>query len=269
MDNEKEIVEEKELENEDSDVDTDIDEDFEYDDEGNIVISTEEGEDDEEGEEDNAGEESDDDEPEEEEAPEEEPTAPQSENDSEYKQKYEMLAKQAKETLAKLGIKQDDAVAGLEQLAAETDNVPLEEYKKKKLEEARQAEALALLKEKEFEKLIASDLVAIQEAYPVAKKFNSVKEFPNFKKFGEYRDKGLSPADAFAATHTSIITEGVANSVKQQNLNNKNHLISTVPKGAKNNAITMSKSTLNEWRDIFPDLSDKQIVALYKESLKK
>ncbi|MBO5373977.1 MAG: hypothetical protein J6A54_00825 [Clostridia bacterium] len=265
MKNEKEIQEAEELEQEElDDEDLDLEEDFEFDDEGNIVIPDEDD-----------GEEDEDDEDDEEDSPEgdgEEESledTPEENKPSEWEEKYRKLESQTKETLSKLNIKNDDVVAGLEQLAAETDNVPLEEYKQKKAEEARQQEAMKLLNQKEFEKLIANDLAAIQEAYPVAKKFNSVKDFPEFEKFGKFRDLGLSPAEAFAATHPSIIAEGVASSVKQQNLNNKNHLISTVPKGAKNNSISMSKKELAEWRDLFPGMSDKEILALYKDSLKK
>jgi hypothetical protein len=49
----------------------------------------------------------------------------------------------------------------------------------------------------------------------------------------------------------------------------KEHLRSNVPVGAKDKSITISKRQMAEYRDLFPNMSDKELVALYKQTMKK
>ena len=284
-------VEEPELAEGESDLE---DDDFEYDENGDIIIrrsvdgddeseSHEEAEDDEEP--DNEEQEAEDQEQDEPEADGAGQDAPDAETEvvepapaepdekdrriAALEKKYAALEKQSKETLKKLGVKNtDDAMAALEQLAAETDEVSVDEYRRQKAEAERAEEATNFMRKAAFEQKMRDDLKEVQEAFPEAKAYKSVMDFPNIRKFGEFRDKGLSPKEAYIASHPDAVRQSVAASVKQQSLNDtKNHLKSAVPKGSKDNAVTMPKETLREWRDMFPKLSDKEIVKLYKESL--
>lgn len=284
-------VEEPELAEGESDLE---DDDFEYDENGDIIIrrsvdgddeseSHEEAEDDEEP--DNEEQEAEDQEQDEPEADDAGQDAPEAEAEviepapaepdekdkriATLEKKYAALEKQSKETLKKLGVKNtDDAMAALEQLAAETDEVSVDEYRRQKAEAERAEEATNFMRKAAFEQKMRDDLKEVQEAFPEAKAYKSVMDFPNIRKFGEFRDKGLSPKEAYIASHPDAVRQSVAASVKQQSLNDtKNHLKSAVPKGSKDNAVTMPKETLREWRDMFPKLSDKEIVKLYKESL--
>jgi len=110
----------------------------------------------------------------------------------------------------------------------------------------------------------------VQGFYPETKGLKAITEISNFGVFAELRDKGLTPKQAYAAANPDGVRASVAKSVKQQLLNEtKGHLRSAVPKGSKDNSITMSNKQLSEWRDLFQNLSDKEIVALYRQSYQK
>lgn len=173
-----------------------------------------------------------------------------------------------KDALEKLGVKDGDIIAGLVKLAAEASDKTPEEYLKEKAARDRSAEAMRLLQTTEFNKKAAADLREVQAAYPETKKFASIKDIPNFKRFGELRDAGLSPKEAYIAANPDAARDAVAAATKRQSLNNtKNHLRTAVPKGSKDNSVRMPRATLLEWREMFPGRSDKEIARLYKEAI--
>lgn len=267
-------------EDSDNDVDTDDDSDeFEYDEDGNIIIPEvidDEQEEETQDEEESEGEETDADENEGSEESEEtaKPTPPaQDEKDreiAELKRKLAAYEAQGKETLDKLGIKSDSVMEGLEKAAAESDDISLEEYQKQKAEKQRSDEAQKLLQRTEFERKMKADLAEVQKDFPETRGLKYITEIENFVEFAKFRDKGLTPKQAYSAANPDGVRKSVATAVKQQSLNDtKSHLKSAVPKGSKDSSITMSKKELAEWRDIFPDKSDKELVKLYRDSLKK
>lgn len=283
MDNEEikeeidETTEEDEVEIEEASEETedegaealDIDEEFEYDEEGNIVIPEEDDENDvteeEQGESEDGGEGAT-------ETKAAEVTEPakndvKDEEIARLRRELEAFRSQAKDTLKHLGVEGDDVEAGLVKLAAEAAETTPEEYLKKREEDRRAEEARKTVQRIAFEKKMQDDLAAIHSAYPETRKYASVMEFPNFKRFAELRDSGNTPTEAFDAAHPQAIRESAANATRQQSLNNtKNHLKSAVPKGSKDNSVTMTKKDLLECREIFPDLSDKEILALYRKT---
>ena len=179
---------------------------------------------------------------------------------------------QIKDTLKSLGADENGGVAELERLAAEAAEIPVEEYRRKKAERMQQEEAMRLVQKQKFDEKIRADLAAVQQAYPETKQYKSVFEFPNFAKFSRYRDLGLPPDEAYIAANPKGVMTSVAGAAQQQarNLNStKDHLRSNVPVGSKDKSITISKKQMAEYRDLFPDLSDKEIVALHKQTMKK
>ena len=159
---------------------------------------------------------------------------------------------------------------GLEKVAAESDDMSLDEYRKKKAESQRDDAARKLLQQTEFEKKMLSDFAEIQREFPETRGLKSLREIENLAKFGRFRDLGLSPKEAYAAANPDSVRKSVAAATKQQSLNEtKAHLKSAVPAGSKDDGIAISKKELKEWRDLFPNLSDKEISKLYKESAKK
>lgn len=286
-DKEKELDEEIEdnVIDDENDTTPDPDDEFDYDDEGNIIIpdvtddedvendedgtgNDEENPDDEQGDEDGKPDKGDDESSAE---PDKSTDDAKDKRIAELEKELKALKAQGKDTLTKLGAKEtSDVQKGLEELAAEADDIPLEEYRKKKAELEQDEAARRLYQETEFKKKMAADLAEVQKYYPETKGLKAITEIGNFTDFGRFRDLGLTPKEAYAAANPDGVRVSVAKSVKQQLLNEtKGHLQSAVPKGSKDNSITMSKKTLEEWRDLFPDKSDKEIIALYRESYKK
>lgn len=273
------------VQGEEADDDTEKDDEFEYDDDGNIIIPDviEDEDQDEDGDDDTAdpdddtddedeGEDGSDDEDKETPKPAAEPEG-KDEKDARIEaltKELDALKAQSADTLAKLGVKSDNVLEGLEKVAAESDDMSLDEYRKKKAESQRDDAARKLLQQAEFEKKMLSDFAEIQREFPETRGLKSLREIENLAKFGRFRDLGLSPKEAYAAANPDSVRKSVAAATKQQSLNEtKAHLKSAVPAGSKDDGIAISKKELREWRDLFPNLSDKEISRLYRESAKK
>ena len=247
--------------------------DFDYDENGDIIIP----ENDEKSVDDEADEEQDtpvDDTPKE---PENEaavePASEPDEKDREIyalRRKLSTLEKQSKDTLKKLGVDTDDAMTGLIKLAAEADEISPEEYVRRKTEAERNEEARRFLQASEFQKKIKADLAEVQAAYPETKAYDHITKIPNFKRFAECRDLGLSPKEAFIAANPDSVRAHVATAAKKQSLNEtKSHLKPVVSKESKDTSTKISKKELSEYRELFPNMSDKEIVSLYRQAKKK
>lgn len=282
-----ELDEEKKdgVQGEETDDETEKDDEFEYDDDGNIIIPDviEDEDQDEDGDDDAAdtdddtddedeGDDGSDDEDKEPKEPEAKPEG-KDEKDAQIeslKKELDALKAQSADTLAKLGVKSDNVLEGLEKVAAESDDMSLDDYRKKKAESQREDAARKLYQQAEFEKKMQSDFAEIQREFPETRGLKSLREIENLAKFGRFRDLGLSPKEAYAAANPDSVRKSVAAATKQQSLNEtKAHLKSAVPAGSKDDGIAISKKELKEWRDLFPNLSDKEISRLYKESAKK
>ena len=272
-----ELDEEKKdgVQGEETDDETEKDDEFEYDDEGNIIIPDviEDEDQDEDGDDDAAdtdddtddedeGDDGSDDEDKELKEPEAKPEG-KDEKDAQneaLKKELDALKAQAADTLAKLGVKSDNVLEGLEKVAAESDDLSLDDYRKKKAESQRDDAARKLLQQTEFEKKMLSDFAEIQREFPETRGLKSLREIENLAKFGRFRDLGLSPKEAYAAANPDSVRKNVAAATKQQSLNEtKAHLKSAVPAGSKDDGIAISKKELKEWRDLFPNMSDKEI----------
>lgn len=281
-----ELDEEKKdgVQGEETDDETEKDDEFEYDDDGNIIIPEviEDEDQDEDGDDDAADTDDDTDDDDEDKEPKEPEAKPEGKDEKDAQiealqkkleaqgKEYEALKAQSADTLAKLGVKSDNVLEGLEKVAAESDDMSLEDYRKKKAESQREDAARKLYQQAEFEKKMQSDFAEIQREFPETRGLKSLREIENLAKFGRFRDLGLSPKEAYAAANPDSVRKSVAAATKQQSLNEtKAHLKSAVPAGSKDDGIAISKKELKEWRDLFPNLSDKEISKLYKESAKK
>lgn len=282
------------VQDEETDDETEKDDEFEYDDDGNIIIpdviededQDEDGDDaadtDDDTDDEDEGDDGSDDEDKEPKEPEAKPEG-KDEKDAQIEalkkeldalklrdKEYEALKAQGADTLAKLGVKSNNVLEGLEKVAAESDDMSLDDYRKKKAESQRDDAARKMLQQAEFEKKMQSDFAELQREFPETRAMKSLRDIDNLAKFGRFRDLGLSPKEAYAAANPDSVRKNVAAATKQQSLNEtKAHLKSAVPAGSKDDGIAISKKELKEWRDLFPNLSDKEISKLYKESAKK
>ena len=180
------------------------------------------------------------------------------------------LQAQGKDTLKALGVDTDDVLAGLAKLAAEAEGISPEEYAKRQAQAQTMERARQMVQRTEFEKKARADLVELQSAYPETKGYTDIRQIPNLKRFGELRDLGLSPKEAYSAANPDAIRNNVATAVKKQSLQDtKKHLHSAVPKGSRDTAPKMSRGELTMWRELFPELNDKELLKLYKQTEEK
>ncbi len=172
-----------------------------------------------------------------------------------------------KDALGQLGVDSgDEPQKQLLRLAAESAGMSEEEYLLRQKKEAMAQEAEAFYKKAKYNKLKSEDLAEIHKAFPDSTEYSDVEQFPNFEAFGRLRDAGASPKEAYLATHSDKVLGSVASAARQSAKNNKGHLNSRVPKGVSGGAITMSRAKLAEWREVFTDKSDKEIMRLYRET---
>lgn len=187
--------------------------------------------------------------------------------------KHSQFKKQVKETLEKLGIKVDgDVQEALDMVAAESEGKTLEEYRREKDEKAEIEKAKQELARQRFEKLAASDLAEIKKSFPDALKADHIRKLFNtqedFVKFGKLRDSGIDPKTAYMAVNGDQVRTAQAQAAQNKVASDgKRHITSVAPKKASDNSVYMPKETLREWRDTFPELSDKEIHTLYKQTL--
>lgn len=235
------------------------DDELGYDDDGNIIIG-----------EDGETEAEEQDEETSEEAPAEEDTKPD-EKDGEIerlRKNHSDREQLIRTALEKMGIKvEDDLDSALLRVIAESEGITTEEVQKRQQEEARKAEAERVYRQILLDKMVRDDLAALALEFPETKGFTKFEDIPNHKRFGELRDLGLSPREAYTAANPDRMREAAADSVRQQNINaTKNHLQSNVPKASKDASEKISRGELEQYRELFPNLSDKEIIALYKKT---
>lgn len=108
----------------------------------------------------------------------------------------------------------------------------------------------------DFASLAASDLSALQAAFPALSDMSTLSELPEPERYGELREAGLSPIEAFCASHYKILIGRRAD--------NRTHLSPTVGRSASAAGGRISAAALSEARDLFPSLSDREIEALYR-----
>jgi hypothetical protein len=255
---EEEVEETEEEEYTDSDDTEDGDEDtdgeIEYDEDGNIILP-----DDDEG----------DDADEDENEKSDEKPKEDAKNTAEDA-KYRRLEAQARATLEMLGEELregEDILDALERIAAETKGVSRAEYRKE-IDDANELEAAKkLLKNMEYEKMAQADLSVLHSEFPETKQYKHIKDMPAevMTKFAHYRGLGLPAKEAYAAANPDGIRTGAASAARQKARNDgKSHLTSTVPKRASDRSTTITKQQMTELRSLFPDKSDKEIIALYR-----
>lgn len=243
---------EPEIEPDPSDDENDDDFEIQYDDEGNVIIP----DDDDDGK---------DDQPDDGQKAEKEP-----ETDTRYaelQKQHNELMSQVRDTLKKLGVKETDINRGLAKLAADEEGISVEEYQKRRAAEYEAEEAMRIVKAQRFEQLAATDLAEIKAAYAGLDDVKTIQDIPNFKRFAELRTKGLTAKEAYVAANPERVRTQAADAAKKKTLeDSKAHLKSSVPKGSKDTGAKMTRTEYREWKDLFPDLSDKELLKLYRDT---
>lgn len=233
------------------------DDDFEYDENGDIIIPDDPDEPAET-------------EPESEPAEQEKPAKTEQNNEqlSDLERKYHELEAQAKESLRKLGVTEADPVRGLAKLAADEDGLSVDDYLKNRASEREKEDALRIVRAQQFQEKAARDLAELKASYGQLESCKDIRDIPNFDQWYKLRDMGLTAKQAFAAANPDGIREAAANASKQSAIQNtKAHLQSSVPKASAQEGIRMSRAELEQWKAMFPKLSNKEIISLYRRTI--
>lgn len=192
------------------------------------------------------------------------PPAPEKSADS-GKNKREVMIK---DLLKAMGIEGEDIDAGLLRLAADTKGVSLEQYGKDLDELMNKEEAQRVYREVMMERMVTADMNELHSMFPETKDITKLEDIPNCRRYAELRDMGLTVKEAYSAANPEGRREAVASAVKQQTINaSKAHLKSNVPIASKDTSVKISRAEMNQMREMFPDKSDKDLIALYKKTM--
>ncbi len=114
----------------------------------------------------------------------------------------------------------------------------------------------------DYESLAKEDLNEIKRLFPDLAGLCDIRELDNVARFGELRDSGLSVKEAFMATNYNRLLASLAE--KAARSDGKSHLRSAIPTVSAPPSESMSAEQLRSAREIFGNLTDKQIENLYK-----
>ena len=103
--------------------------------------------------------------------------------------------------------------------------------------------------------VVSEDLRILREEFPELSEIEDICELNNPLRYAALRDLGLSPEEAYLATS------------KRQKKDNRSHLFATKTVSVSRNG-AMSDSELAAAREIFTDISDREIRKLYKRVTK-
>ena len=111
-----------------------------------------------------------------------------------------------------------------------------------------------ILIERDVESEVESDIEELRSVFPELAELGSITELKNPTRYAALRDMGLSVSEAYLATTPRVAQP-----------DNRAHLTSSVPRGAKSPEGPMTKHQLKQARAIFGDMSDSEIYNLYKK----
>ena len=164
----------------------------------------------------------------------------------------------SRETLQKMGVQVDGSVEeALEKANAESEGISLEEYRKARAATAEAQAADRQAKQQAFEKLAAADLSELKKSFPDLLKQTHIKDcfdsMADFIQFGKLRDSGVAPKTAYLAVNGDKVRTKQAAAAQQ--------------KAASGGNVVLPNEVMREWKDLFPDKTEKEIKQLYKQSL--
>lgn len=190
-----------------------------------------------------------------------------SKEDINLRKKYDDREAMIKDLLNAMGIEVDNVDDGLIKLVTDATGDTEEQYKKKREDARKTEEAQRVYREVMMERMIASDMAELHSLFPETKSIAKFEELPNCRRYAELRDKGLSVREAYSAANPEVRRETIVNSVKQQTINaSKAHLKSNVPIASRDTSVKITRGEMEQMRELFPDKSDKELVALYKKT---
>ena len=106
----------------------------------------------------------------------------------------------------------------------------------------------------DYDEIARQDLEQLKAIFPELSEISSITMIENPLRYAALRDLGLSAKEAYLATNA-----------QRARYDNRSHLSSAVPGGASAPRSTMTTAELDAARELFGQLSDREIQKLYKK----
>ncbi len=109
-----------------------------------------------------------------------------------------------------------------------------------------------------YEEMERADMEELKRDFPALSSITSLGELENPARYGELRELGLSAREAYLATTTPKVQRALP-------YDNRSHLRSAIPRAHGGTGEQISAAEMREARELFSELSDSEIVKLYKK----
>ena len=124
-------------------------------------------------------------------------------------------------------------------------------------EEAPAPKAEPTQDEVDYAAVLGADIEELKATFPELGGMQNIDELADPVRFGALRDLGLTAKEAY-----------LASGGKKRSYDNRTHLISSVPGGARSAVDGISRVELDMARDIFGSMSEGEIQKLYRKVTK-
>ena len=111
--------------------------------------------------------------------------------------------------------------------------------------------------EVDYAAVLGADIEELKATFPELGSMKNIDELADPVRFGALRDLGLTAKEAY-----------LASGGKKRSYDNRTHLVSSVPGGARSAADGISRADLDMARDIFGSMSESEIQRLYRKVTK-
>ena len=111
--------------------------------------------------------------------------------------------------------------------------------------------------EVDYASVLNSDIEELKAAFPELNLMENISELADPIRFGALRDLGLSAKEAY-----------LASGGRKRTYDNRTHLVSSVPGGARSAADGISRQELDLARELFAGMSEAEIQRLYRKVTK-
>lgn len=111
--------------------------------------------------------------------------------------------------------------------------------------------------EVDYASVLTSDIEELKAAFPELNLMENISELADPIRFGALRDLGLSAKEAY-----------LASGGRKRTYDNRTHLVSSVPGGARSAVDGISRQELDLARDLFAGMSEAEIQRLYRKVTK-
>lgn len=139
----------------------------------------------------------------------------------------------------------------------DTSTVELPEIEEQISEEVEQAVTEPEAEEVDYASVLNADIEELRASFPELGNMRGIDELADPMRFGALRDLGLTAKEAY-----------LASGGKRRVYDNRTHLVSSVPGGARSAVDGISRQELDMARDLFDGMSESEIQRLYRKVTK-